>query len=73
MIWWEAVLVMLSGGFLVFLGFWAASRVAKGEPMIPKRPRPAPKPTYEPDEPFDRREAAGMGVREFEDVSQQKR
>jgi hypothetical protein len=43
--WWQPILQMLAGGSLVFVGFWAGSRVAKGESIIPKREKP-PVPIY---------------------------
>ena len=68
--WWQGILQMLTGGTLVFLGFWAASRVAKGEPMIPRRPKPPPVPTYDRRVPREgeRPEIDGMATREFEDA-----
>ena len=46
MTWWQAILIMLSTGVLVFCAFWVGARTAKGEALLPKKPKPPPMPIY---------------------------
>jgi len=69
--WWQNLVAMISGGALVFIGVWAGSRIKAGEPIVPQRRKPPPRPTYDrPEVPRAiPREIEGMAMREFEDVA----
>lgn len=50
--WWASILQTLVGAGLFFAGVWVGSTIAKGESIIPKKPKPPPVPIY--DTPEDR-------------------
>jgi len=47
MTWWLGILQTVIGGGLFFAGVWVGSRIAKGEPILPKKPAPLPMPIYD--------------------------
>ena len=47
MSWWQPILQTLIGGGLFFAGVWVGSRIVKGEPILPKKPKPPPVPIYD--------------------------